>query len=490
MSPNCGGVQDTSVPAVTPAIAGILERWCNRGGQAGKESFFTKRSEKGDADKAPAERVFRPFTKWASVLKRDGTHDSLTETVSQAFGKGLGRTHGSAFNEGVSAGNTPHRIPGAINDCVSLKSDDAHASPAKTASRACGKGLGRTHGSAFNEGVSAGDTPHRIPDAINDCIGLKSDGAHASPTKTAPRACGKGLERTPASDTPHRIPDAFDDCDSTDNDTDDLLTEDEDGDTGSDIVSDTEDDVRYQHRTHQSMVMATTAQRLQRLDLPVCPPEGTTRRAMARPPKLDEVLRDLNPYDSSTMDFLQRVCILPDWKVAAYRMVFDELQQDQRGGLDPLHMCMGLTAICGHDLKDGEVDFAAEMLDLSGSIKTGGITFEEFVMVAALCENITSLSAHVRAKIDPAALLEKKRMAMLLFFVDAGQDCTMHLDDLVVLLDAGRVSKEQQRPILDRLMAHGGDSITFLEYLAYLPLFLDLHQEIVSNTFNDEHRLF
>eukprot|EP00037_Helgoeca_nana_P011469 m.102997 g.102997 ORF g.102997 m.102997 type:complete len:821 (-) comp20851_c0_seq1:39-2501(-) len=219
-------------------------------------------------------------------------------------------------------------------------------------------------------------------------------------------------------------------------------------------------------------------------------PQFSTQPKIRRSqPRLHVVLEELNPYDASIMDFLSRMCLLPDWKIQAYQTVFDSLDKKKQGGLDPLQLGIGLTAICGHSLTNREIDFVAEMLDLSDPHRDHNVTFEEFTMAAALSEHVVDLEETVRAKINPAALISKKRKAMLMFFVDAAEDCTMHLDDLQVLLDAGRVDDDQQQTILDRLVVHG-DSISFMEYLAYLPLFLDLHDDIVANTFHEERRIF
>eukprot|EP00038_Savillea_parva_P011524 m.198106 g.198106 ORF g.198106 m.198106 type:complete len:834 (-) comp20360_c0_seq1:134-2635(-) len=210
----------------------------------------------------------------------------------------------------------------------------------------------------------------------------------------------------------------------------------------------------------------------------------------AKVQNLDDVLDDLNPHSAKAFDFLSRMCILPEWKKEAYRIVFDTMDREKTESITAIHMCMGLKAICGRNLSDREIDFVAEMLDLNDPKRGGrGINFDEFAMAAALAEHVDGLEPHVRGQIDPEELIDKKQKAMLMFFVDAEQDCTMHLDDLEMLLDAGRVAPDQKRQIVERLAAHG-DSVTFLEYLAYVPLFLDLHSDICTNTFEDELRSF
>lgn len=184
------------------------------------------------------------------------------------------------------------------------------------------------------------------------------------------------------------------------------------------------------------------------------------------------------------------MCLLPDTKIESYGLIFSALDPDGTGALGAAQLCCGLQTVCGHSLRNVEVDFVAEILDLlqfEGPHKSDTVNFQQFALAAALSETILDLDESVRGQISLHELVARKRKAMLLYFVDATEDCKLHLDDLNSLLDAGRVGGIQKKQILNRL-EQNGDTITFMEYLAHLPLFLDLHEDIVENTFEGDRR--
>lgn len=207
------------------------------------------------------------------------------------------------------------------------------------------------------------------------------------------------------------------------------------------------------------------------------------------PPKLREVLTELDPEGASAMDFVERMCILPSTKRQRYRRVFDTLDPKGTGQVGPRAICRGLKTVTAGKITNQETDYVAEVLDLLKS--TGGtnlIDFEQFAVAAALSEHMASLDPSVKAGYSYDLLASKKRLVTRLFFVDATDDCTLALDDLSSLLDAGRVNEEQKAAIFDKLSADK-DCITFVEYLAYLPLFLDIHNDIMEHTFAETRRI-
>jgi hypothetical protein len=130
------------------------------------------------------------------------------------------------------------------------------------------------------------------------------------------------------------------------------------------------------------------------------------------------------------------------------------------------------------------MEFIVEVLDIlkgDGQVPSETVNFEQFMMAAALSESIVNLSPEVRKMINCDDLAQQKRKAILMFFIDANEDCMLTLEDLSVLMDAGRIDERQKEVVLGHL-AKCGDSVTFLQYLSHLPLFLHLHHDIVENT--------
>eukprot|EP00035_Acanthoeca_spectabilis_P039485 m.62628 g.62628 ORF g.62628 m.62628 type:complete len:949 (-) comp9622_c0_seq2:2012-4858(-) len=232
--------------------------------------------------------------------------------------------------------------------------------------------------------------------------------------------------------------------------------------------------------------------RLRQLAPKVIPKARKILKIPRRQPKLSEIMYELDPDEASAADYLSRMCLLPDWKLESYRLVFSALDKENKDAISATHLCYGLQTVCGHDLKDIEIDFIAEVLDLlqdEGPNKSDTVNFKQFALAAALSETILGLDDAVRSRITLHELVAKKRKAMLMYFVDASEDCTLGVEDLGVLLDAGRVDEARKHLIMDRL-EQNGDTITFMEYLAHLPLFLDLHEDMIENTFKETRRQF
>jgi hypothetical protein len=214
-------------------------------------------------------------------------------------------------------------------------------------------------------------------------------------------------------------------------------------------------------------------------------------QALQQKPRLSDILSEAHPDDTDIASLLLRMCVLSGSTIAGYEEVYDALVPSNGDTIDAKQLFRGLQSVCKHALKSAERDFVVEVLDLlqsDGPFQSKTATFEEFAMAAALSGCVVNLSPNDRNLITCINLKQPWRKAILMFFIDANEDCTLSLEDLGVLMHAGRVDERQIQGVLDHL-AQYGDSITLLQYLAHLPLFLDVHHEIVENTLDSTRRL-
>jgi hypothetical protein len=208
-------------------------------------------------------------------------------------------------------------------------------------------------------------------------------------------------------------------------------------------------------------------------------------------PKLTEVLAKTNPDDTAVASVLSRMCVLSASKIARYRRVYEDLVTSTCGAMTDDQLRNGIQTVCGSTVKKVELDFVIEVLDLlqeDGPFRSTGVNFEQFMMAGELSACVVNLTPEIRKKINCEDLAERKRKAIMMFFVDANEDCTLSLTDLGVLMDAGRIDPRQKEVVLGNFAKHG-DSISLLEYLAHLPLFLDVHHDIVEHTLDGRRRL-
>lgn len=120
------------------------------------------------------------------------------------------------------------------------------------------------------------------------------------------------------------------------------------------------------------------------------------------------------------------------------------------------------------------------------------VNLRQFSLAAALADRVNCLDPYIRDcvnKVDMSALVRKKKAAIAIFTLDANSSGEMTLDDIEIILDAGRMKQSEKNVIMSALRRDTeGREVTFKDYLTYLPLFLNVHADIVNNTFNQERR--
>ena len=62
------------------------------------------------------------------------------------------------------------------------------------------------------------------------------------------------------------------------------------------------------------------------------------------------------------------------------------------------------------------------------------------------------------------------------------------MDALGIMLDAGRVVQADKNVVIDSLAKEGSTELTFLDFVAYLPLFVNIHDDIRRNTLTQTRR--
>ena len=65
---------------------------------------------------------------------------------------------------------------------------------------------------------------------------------------------------------------------------------------------------------------------------------------------------------------------------------------------------------------------------------------------------------------------------------------TLSLEDLEVELQAGGMDGGARATVLQHLIDHGIFELTFLDYLAYMPLWMGIHSAIITNPLDPRFR--
>jgi hypothetical protein len=128
---------------------------------------------------------------------------------------------------------------------------------------------------------------------------------------------------------------------------------------------------------------------------------------------------------------------------------------------------------------------------------TGGkalrlISFEQFAAIAALAERVSSLDWTVKNAIDSMdfdALHAKMMKSKDLFFLnELDEKGNITFDSLEISLKAGRMDPQKLAVLQDKMAAEGTDSLSFLDFCSYIPLFVDIHDAITEDALTEEQR--
>jgi len=114
------------------------------------------------------------------------------------------------------------------------------------------------------------------------------------------------------------------------------------------------------------------------------------------------------------------------------------------------------------------------------------ITFKMFSVTTALCERVTVLDAFVKQLVEDLDLFDlecKLGMFRNMFFVTGDYSVTfITADQLRIELKAGGLNQKQEDHVIGHILQSSvTGEISFLDYMAYLPLFLSIHQNICEN---------
>ena len=116
------------------------------------------------------------------------------------------------------------------------------------------------------------------------------------------------------------------------------------------------------------------------------------------------------------------------------------------------------------------------------------VSLKVFVLVASVARRINQLEGTVGTMIDGLSsqdLVAELGRAKRLFYMHVRGTLlqTMTLDDLALELKAGGIAPEHEASIIAKLRSEGLAELTLVDFLAYCPLFLGMHDSIVKNPF-------
>eukprot|EP00037_Helgoeca_nana_P029209 m.347573 g.347573 ORF g.347573 m.347573 type:complete len:1593 (+) comp27925_c0_seq4:270-5048(+) len=189
---------------------------------------------------------------------------------------------------------------------------------------------------------------------------------------------------------------------------------------------------------------------------------------------------------TSALDYLSQFCILSDAQLAKYHKVFDHVDTDMDGKLSMDELKFGIRTVNSNMISNKEVTYVDAVLDLR---LVKDVNFRMFSVIAALSERVVGLDRMVRDMVnytDFRAMETKMDACKHMFYLlDETRDGLVPMDNLMYQVRAGRISPEHEKVIIDRFSEDGKLYVDFLDFLTYLLLFLEIHETINENPFDD-----
>lgn len=220
--------------------------------------------------------------------------------------------------------------------------------------------------------------------------------------------------------------------------------------------------------------------------------------------------------DSETVRWLEQYCIVSLTQQQRDRIeeMFSKLDSDQDGLLLPLELFQAIQNMTRNRFTSKQFEYLMHLLEftplntedtratlvltpgmftlnpedcLTIALNFDGVPYKTYVLVVTLAQRIVNANSAIHTAIgdlEVVHLSEKLNKIKKLFYfqVHENNNTTLSLDELSIeIKSAGTVSRTDEDAILGVLQADNVQQMTFLDFLAYMPLFLKIHDSILSN---------
>ncbi|XP_048464014.1 uncharacterized protein LOC125485406 isoform X2 [Rhincodon typus] len=196
---------------------------------------------------------------------------------------------------------------------------------------------------------------------------------------------------------------------------------------------------------------------------------------------------------SSVVNFLEKYCIFNREELALYKKKFKEVDKDNDGYLTCVEVIMALKEMVTFEtLTDSEEIYIYRILEsLDCHFIEGFANFQLFAVMVSLARKITKLEGFMRSLIgnmDFKALELRIDRAKQLFLCNLEtESTTISVQQFLVELKAGGISRIHEEEVR-RELQHT-KALDLLDFLTYLPLFVLIHNSVITNPLDDSQKL-
>ncbi|KAK3750165.1 hypothetical protein QZH41_015394, partial [Actinostola sp. cb2023] len=186
----------------------------------------------------------------------------------------------------------------------------------------------------------------------------------------------------------------------------------------------------------------------------------------------------------STIDYLAQYRLVDRSKIEVYGRAFTLEDEEERGIISYEQMLLALEGVPTiQGMSRQQLSYVLQVLEISTFSR---ISFKMFAVITALCEKVTTLDPFVKEIVEGLDLTQtewKLDMYKNMFYVAGDRSVTFITSgDLRIELKAGGLSQKQEDHVINHIIQSSSNGqISFLDYMAYLPLFLSIHKNICTN---------
>ncbi|KAI0225330.1 hypothetical protein LSAT2_023818, partial [Lamellibrachia satsuma] len=233
---------------------------------------------------------------------------------------------------------------------------------------------------------------------------------------------------------------------------------------------------------------------LRRLDLHISRLQEKLREADIRIEQLEDTEKFVQSYNVE--EYARRVTTnnRSETFIRAQSDLYRKLHPSVDEEMDIAELEEALRHINGHLISKKDMHYIYRILDLSGRPR---INMQLFSVIAALSEKVAQVNPFVKKlinKFDFEALDTKMERSKELFrLLVHGEidipDGKASSSSVLVDLLAGGVAAARTNQVVGKFDREKNGVVDFLDFLTYIPLFLEVHTRIVANPFSQDDDL-
>ncbi|XP_033647998.1 uncharacterized protein LOC117307368 [Asterias rubens] len=212
-----------------------------------------------------------------------------------------------------------------------------------------------------------------------------------------------------------------------------------------------------------------------------------------RPGDREEARRGYHQNSWESIDFLNHYRLVEGYKLDPLGRAFVVEDVDYDCTLTAEEMRSAIEGVPSlSSIKPKQLEYVLRVLNID---EHTDITFKMFAVISGVCERMCNMDSFGKYILDKTNLLDiARKMALYknIFYCNVNSERSVnHItsESLQIELIAGGLSPDQERYIMSKMNPDEYGEISFFDYMAYIPLFLSMHENIIDNPL-DRHEKF